>query len=123
MNPNYVTLTYILYGLHLFSVVNGLLSSAFIVTAFLSGWPSLLAVVLNYWKRSEVQGTLLASHFEWQIKTFWVSLLLLLIAGVLMVTVILIPISILLLLGTGIWILYRMLRGILNLQEGSGMPL
>ena len=39
-----INLTFLIYCLHLFSAVVGLLSSAFIVTAFLTGWPSLIAV-------------------------------------------------------------------------------
>ena len=42
-----VTLTHVVYGLHAFSALTGLLGTAFVVTAFLSGWPSIIAVVLN----------------------------------------------------------------------------
>ena len=68
-----ITLTYIIYGMHLFSAVTGVMTSAFVVTAFLTGWPSLLAVILNYVKRGDTYGTYLDSHFSWQIKTFWYS--------------------------------------------------
>jgi len=51
-----VTLTHVIYGLHAFSAVTGIVAQAFIVTAFLTGWPSILAVILNYVKRSDVQG-------------------------------------------------------------------
>ena len=60
-----------------------MLSPAMIVTAFLTGWPSIIAVILNYVKRSEVRGTWLDSHFSWQIRTFWFALLWLAIGGVL----------------------------------------
>jgi hypothetical protein len=46
----------VIYGLHAFSALTGLLSPAMIVTAFLSGWPSIIAVILNYVKRAEVRG-------------------------------------------------------------------
>ena len=65
-SANMVQLTYLIYGLHLFSAVNGVLTSAFIVTAFLSGWPSIIAVLLNYIKREDMRGTYLDSHFRWQ---------------------------------------------------------
>jgi uncharacterized membrane protein len=52
-----VTLAHVIYGLHAFSALTGLLSPAMIVTAFLTGWPSIIAVILNYVKRSDVQGT------------------------------------------------------------------
>ena len=47
---------------------------------FLVGWPSIIAVILNYVKRSDVAGTWLESHFRWQIRTFWFALLWVLIA-------------------------------------------
>ena len=53
----HITLTHVIYGLHAFSALTGLVGAAFIVTAFLSGWPSILAVVLNYVKQGEVRGT------------------------------------------------------------------
>jgi len=80
-----VTLTHAIYALHAFSAVTGIASSALVVTAFLSGWPSIIAVILNYVKRSEVRGTWLDSHFSWQIRTFWYALLWLVIGGVLFV--------------------------------------
>lgn len=118
-----VSLTYIIYGLHLFSAINGVLTSAFIVTAFLTGWPSILAVILNYIKADEVEGTYLESHFRWQIKTFWYSLVALVIAAVLFVTLIGIPIAFGLLVITGIWVLYRMLRGILRMLDEKPLPM
>ena len=120
--PNLVTLTYVIYALHLFSAISGLLSSALIVTAFLSGWPSLIAVLINYVKRSDVRGTWLDSHFSWQIRTFWFTLLWIVIAFVLTVTVVLIPIALVIAMMVGVWILYRMVRGLLRLNDGLPMP-
>ena len=119
---NLVNLTYLIYGLHLFSAVNGLLTSAFVVTAFLSGWPSILAVFLNYIKRDETRGTFLESHFRWQIRTFWFALLWLLVAALLVVTIIGIPVAWALAVGVGLWVLYRMLRGVLQLMERAALP-
>ena len=62
-----------------------------VVTAFLTGWPSIIAVILNYVKRSEVRATWLDSHFAWQIRTFWFALLWLAIGGILFITVVGIP--------------------------------
>jgi uncharacterized membrane protein len=106
-----VTLTHVIYALHAFSAVTGIISSALIVTAFLSGWPSIIAVILNYVKRSEVRATWLDSHFSWQIRTFWFALLWLLIGAVLFATVIGIPIAFALWIAIGIWVLYRIIRG------------
>lgn len=119
---NLVQLTYLIYGLHLFSAVNGVLTSAFVVTAFLSGWPSVLAVVLNYVKRESTRGTYLESHFRWQIRTFWFALLWLLVGAILVITVIGIPIAWVLVVLVGLWVLYRMTRGVFRLMDQQAMP-
>ncbi len=118
-----VTLAHVIYGLHAFSALTGLLSSALIVTAFLSGWPSIIAVILNYVKRSDVRGTWLDSHFSWQIRTFWYALLWLVIGGILFATVVGIPFAVVLWLGTGIWVLYRIIRGWLALSSRKPLPM
>jgi uncharacterized membrane protein len=113
-----VRLTHLIYGLHAFSALMGVISSAFIVTAFLTGWPSLLAVLLNYVRRSDVRGTFLESHFTWQIRTFWWALFWVVLACVLFVTIIGIPFAILMFIVTGAWVLYRIARGWLRLNDG-----
>jgi uncharacterized membrane protein len=117
-----VTLAHVIYALHAFSALTGLLSPAMIVTAFLTGWPSIIAVILNYVKRAEVRGTWLDSHFSWQIRTFWFALLWLAIGGVLFLTVIGIPGAVVLWFGTGIWVLYRIIRGWLALSSSKVVP-
>jgi uncharacterized membrane protein len=117
-----VTLTHVIYGLHAFSAVTGLLGTATIVGAFLTGWPSIIAVILNYVKRSDVEGTYLASHFSWQIRTFWFALLWVVIAFLLGISIIGIPIALLIAAGAGIWVLYRIIRGWLALQDRRSMP-
>ena len=67
--------TQAIYALHAFSLLTGIIGAATVVGAFLTGWPSLIAVILNYVKRSEARGTWLESHFRWQIRTFWFGLL------------------------------------------------
>jgi uncharacterized membrane protein len=118
-----VTLTHIIYGLHAFSAVTGIATSAFVVTAFLTGWPSILAVILNYVKRNEVEGTYLASHFTWQIRTFWFALLWAVIAVIVMLTFIGIPFAYIAMIGVGVWVLYRIIRGWLALIDARPMPL
>ena len=117
-----VTLTHVIYALHAFSALTGLVSAAFVVTAFLTGWPSIIAVIINYVKRSEVRGTWLDSHFSWQIRTFWFALLWLLIGAVLFATVVGIPVAVVLWFGTGIWVLYRIIRGWLALASEKTLP-
>lgn len=122
-SPGLVSLTYIIYFLHLFSAVTGVLTPAFVLTAFLTGWPSLIAVILNYAKRSDTRGSYLESHFRWQIRTFWFALLWMLFSGLLFLTVIGFPLAILLLCVVGLWILYRITRGLLRLMDEQAMML
>ena len=117
-----VTLAHVIYGLHAFSALTGLLSPAMIVTAFLSGWPSIIAVILNYVKRGDVRGTWLESHFRWQIRTFWFALLWLALGAVAFITVIGIPVALVLWFATGIWVLYRIIRGWLALSSQKVLP-
>ncbi|MDP2026860.1 hypothetical protein [Sulfuriferula sp.] len=117
-----VTLTHVIYGLHAFTVLTGLLTPMFIVTAFLTGWPSILAVILNYIKRNEASGTYLESHFRWQIRTFWFALLWVLVGWMLVFTLVGIPVAFMLAMGVGIWVLYRVARGWLTLNDKLAIP-
>jgi uncharacterized membrane protein len=118
-----VMLTHVIYGLHAFSAVAGVMGAMFVVTAFLTGWPSLIAVILNYVKRSEVRGTFLDSHFGWQIRTFWFALLWAVIALLLAFTVIGLPVAWGVVVVAGLWVLYRIIRGWLALVSERPMPL
>jgi len=40
------------------------------VTTFVTGWPSIIAVILNT-RSARSAGHVLDSHFGWQIRTFW----------------------------------------------------
>jgi len=117
-----VTLTHVMYGLHAFSAITGLMSAALVVTAFLTGWPSIIAVVMNYVKRSEAAGTFLDSHFSWQLRTFWFALLWVVIGWLMIVTIIGAVIGVPILLGVGVWVLYRIARGWINLADRKPMP-
>ena len=112
-----VTLTHVLYGMHAFSALMGVLTPAFIVTSFLAGWPSIIAVIINYVKRGDVRGSFLDSHFGWQLRTFWYALLWVVVMGLLIMTVIGIPIAIVVGIGAGLWVLYRLIRGWVALTE------
>jgi uncharacterized membrane protein len=117
-----VTLTHVIYALHAFSALTGLLSSALIVTAFLSGWPSIIAVILNYWKRSDVRGSWLDAHFSWQIRTFWFAFLWLVAGAIVFVTLLGIPIAIGIWVATGLWVAYRIVRGWMALSARKTLP-
>lgn len=117
-----VTITYLIYGLHGFSALSGVLSPAFIVTAFFVGWPSLLAVVITYLKRDDVKGTYLESHLRWTLRTFWFALLWIIIGTILFATIIGLVLAIILWVGAGLWVLYRIIRGLKRLSSEEAMP-
>ena len=111
VRPSLVQLTHIIYGLHAVAVVVGVTSAATVAGGFVFGLPSLIAVFLNYPKRGDVHGTWLESHFRWQIRTFWFTFLWLVIYGLLIITIIGIPIAWILIALLGIWVAYRVIRG------------
>jgi len=120
-----VTWTQAIYLLHAVSIVSGIVGTATIVGAFLFGWPSIIAVVLNYVKRGAARGTWLESHFRWQIRTFWFGLLwallcLLFVVFTLGIGLIVVWIPVLALAG---WVIYRVARGWMAVADGRPMPM
>lgn len=77
------------------------------------GVTGLVAVILNYLKRDEVRGTWLESHFRWQMQTFWISLVL----GIVAFATFLIGIGIVIGIGSFVWFVYRIVKGWLALSE------
>jgi uncharacterized membrane protein len=118
-----ITLTHIIYGLHAFSLITGIIGAATVVGAFLTGWPSIIAVILNYVKRGEARGTWLESHFRWQIRTFWFGLLWVTLCILFVVATLGIGLLIAWLpLGVvGLWFIYRVARGWLRLIDRRPM--
>jgi uncharacterized membrane protein len=117
VRPSLVQLTHIIYGLHAIAVLVGVTSAATVAGGFVFGLPSLIAVFLNYLKRSDVNGTWLESHFRWQIRTFWFTVLWLVIYGLLIITIIGIPIAWILIALLGLWVGYRVIRGWVALAD------
>jgi uncharacterized membrane protein len=99
------TLTTVIYALYAASLFIGV--------------SAIVAIVLNYIKREDAQGTWLESHFTWQIRTFWWGLLWLVVGAITWV----------ILLGwlvwgvACIWFIYRIAKGWLNLNDNKPMPL
>jgi uncharacterized membrane protein len=120
-----ITYTNVIYALHALAVVMGVLTSATIVLSFVASVPSIVAVIMNYVRRSEVRGTFLDSHFSWQIRTFWFALLWAVIIWAVSLPLMLIVIGFgtyyvgLLLLG--VWIIYRVARGWFALRDRKPM--
>lgn len=81
------------------------------------GLTYIIAVVIDYVKASEVKGTWIESHFRWQIRTFWFSLLLALIG---LLTYMLV-IGYFILLADGVWVIYRIVKGAFHLKENRAM--
>jgi len=119
--PSLVTVTHAVYALHALSLLIGITTAVTIIGAFVFGVPSIVAVVINYVKRSEARGTFLESPFRWQIRTFWFAFLWSLIGTLLLVTIIGIPLGIAIFFGAGAWTIYRVIRGWLALRDGKPM--
>jgi uncharacterized membrane protein len=92
-----------------------------VIGSFVGSLPSIVAVILNYVKRGDASGTWAASHYRWQIRTFWYTLLWALIGWVLIATVIGIVVGLPILIALTLWLIYRIARGWLRLQGRQPM--
>lgn len=119
--PSVLTVANIVYALHAFAIVVGLVGTATIVGSFVGSLPSIVAVVLNYIKRSDARGTWVESHYRWQIRTFWFSIVWVIVAGVLFITLIGIPFAFAILGILAIWLAYRIGKGWLRLRDERPM--
>lgn len=97
------TLTTVIYALY--------------AASYFVGVTSIIAIILNYIKKDDVAGTFLDSHFRWQIRTFWFGLL----WGILGTVTLMFVIGWFVLLADAIWILYRIIKGWLRLNDGKPM--
>lgn len=115
VDASLVTYTNVIYALHALSVLIGLTSAWTIVGSFVFGLPSIVAVIMNYARRSDVRGTFLESHFGWQIRTFWFALLWVLVILALSLPLMLVLVGFLTFwIGyviLGVWVIYRIIRG------------
>jgi uncharacterized membrane protein len=118
-----VNWTHLIYALHAFSLLSGILGAATVIGAFLVGWPSIIAVILNYVKRADVRGTWLESHFRWQIRTFWYGLLWVSLCWTFVILTLGIGLIIAWLpLGiVAVWFIYRIVRGWMALANQREM--
>lgn len=85
--------------------------------SFLFGVTAIIAVIVNYIKQDDVRGTWLESHFRWQIRTFWFGV----VWGSIGIILWFIGIGVLILLADYIWVIYRVVKGWLNLSDGKEM--
>lgn len=116
-----VTVTTVTYALHALGLAIGAFGTASVVGAFLFGWPSIIAVIINYVKRDEARGTWLESHFTWQIRTFWFALLWALGIGAVgaLLAIVLVGFAIWIVgfFALGLWAIYRIARGWMALRD------
>ena len=120
-DPSLITTLHVTYALHAVGLAIGAFGAAAVVGSFIFGWPSIIAVIINYVKRADARGTWLESHFDWQIRTFWYA------AGwAVLVFLIGLPLTILIIgfgvwaLGffvLGIWAIYRIASGWMRLRD------
>jgi uncharacterized membrane protein len=121
VDASLVSYTHIIYALHSLSVLIGLTSAWTIVGSFIFGLPSIIAVIMNYARQSDVRGTFLESHFRWQIRTFWFALLWVIVIVALSLPLMLIVVGFFTawigFVLLGIWVIYRIIRGWLALRD------
>lgn len=87
--------------------------------SYFTGITAIVGIIINYVKLEDAAGTWLESHFRWQIRTFWFGLLWAVI-GVITAFVL---IGFAILFANFVWIIYRIVKGWLNLNDGKPMPI
>ena len=92
---------------------------ALYAASFLVGITIIAAIIMNYIKKDDVAGTFFESHFRWQMRTFWFGLLWGIIGVVSMVVVV----GVFVLIANAIWMIYRIVKGWLRLNDNKPMYL
>lgn len=85
----------------------------------LVGLTAIAAIIINILKRPDTVGTLYESHFRWQTRTFWFGLLWAVVGTL---TVWIFGLGFVILAVSWIWIIYRIVRGLLNWNDRKPMP-
>lgn len=100
------TLTAVIYGLY--------------AASFFFGITGIIAIMINYIKKNDVVGTYLESHYQWQIGTFWKGLINVLI-GFVMIFSGWWGTGMFLIIFSGIFIIFRIVKGWLRLNDEKPM--
>jgi uncharacterized membrane protein len=119
--PSVLTAAHIVYALHTLAIIVGIVGTATVIGSFVGSLPSLLAVILSYVKRGEARGTWAASHYHWQIRTFWFAVLWALIGWALIITIVGAVAGVPILIALTLWLIYRIGRGWLRLYDRRPM--
>lgn len=93
--------TLTMYGLYAVSIIVGFFS--------------IIAIAMNYIKRNDAKDTWLASHFEWQLKTFWITF----IGSVIGILLFSLLIGIPILFAVWIWFIYRIMKGLVVFMDNK----
>lgn len=120
-DPSLVTTLHLTYALHAVGLAIGAFGASTILGSFIFGWPSIIAVIINYVQRGQARGTWLESHFEWQIQTFWIAVGLSILIGVLglLLAIVIIGFGIWMIgfFALGVWAIYRIAKGWMALRD------
>ncbi len=119
--PSVLSVAHLVYALHTLAIIIGIVGAATVIGSFVGGLPSIVAVILNYVKRRDARGTWVDSHYRWQIRTFWFTLLWALIGWALVFTFIGAVAGIPILIALTLWLMYRIGRGWLRLRDRRPM--
>ncbi len=87
--------------------------------AWVTGLTAIVAIVINYVKREEAAGTLYESHFRWQIRTFWWSL----VWSILGAITLLVGVGFLIFAALFVWVVYRLVKGLLYWHDRKPLPI
>ena len=85
--------------------------------SYFTGITAIIGIIINNVKKDDVAGTWLESHFRWQMRTFWFGLLWAVIGAI----TTLIGIGFAILFANFCWIIYRIVKGWLNLNDSRPM--
>ena len=120
-HPPPVTAALVAYILFAAAALLQVAGSGLVVPAPLLTFVGIVGVIVAYVKRSEARGTWLESHMTWLIRTFWWSTIWALIGWVVLIGLAIVLIGFALgplIWGiTAIWVLYRVIRGMLVFKD------
>src|SRR5262245_6575824 len=119
--PSVLSVAHLVYALHTLAIVIGIVGAATVIGSFVGSVPSIVVVLFNYVKRGDARGTWVASHYRWQIRTFWFTLLWAVIGWVLVITLIGAVVGVPVLIALTLWLIYRIGRGWLRLNDRRPM--
>ncbi|MDH5444255.1 MAG: hypothetical protein OEY52_01790 [Gammaproteobacteria bacterium] len=99
-NKSALRLTHVVYALQAVSFFN-------------LGITLIIGVIINYVKRNDIKDSWLASHYKWQIRSFWYCMLWFTLGGLSFKQ----GIGQIILIASSIWLIYRIIKGWLHLFD------